>query len=74
MKDTQTAQFSENRIAHLFKPGTYAINDNVGFYTSVQGLGLNPTDVTGVSYDWVRGEWSLSRDLEVNYMVMAVRR
>jgi 2-polyprenyl-3-methyl-5-hydroxy-6-metoxy-1,4-benzoquinol methylase len=30
--------------------------------------------MTGVSYDWVRGEWSLSRDLEVNYMVMAVRR
>jgi 2-polyprenyl-6-hydroxyphenyl methylase/3-demethylubiquinone-9 3-methyltransferase len=36
--------------------------------------GLNPTAMTGVSYDWVRGEWSLSRDLEVNYMVMAVRR
>jgi 2-polyprenyl-6-hydroxyphenyl methylase/3-demethylubiquinone-9 3-methyltransferase len=36
--------------------------------------GLNPTDMTGVSYDWIRGEWSLSRDLEVNYMVMAVRR
>jgi 2-polyprenyl-6-hydroxyphenyl methylase/3-demethylubiquinone-9 3-methyltransferase len=36
--------------------------------------GLNPTAMTGVSYDWVREEWSLSRDLEVNYMVMAVRR
>jgi 2-polyprenyl-6-hydroxyphenyl methylase/3-demethylubiquinone-9 3-methyltransferase len=36
--------------------------------------GLDPTNMTGVSYDWVRGEWSLSRDLEVNYMVMAVRR
>jgi hypothetical protein len=46
MKDTQTAQFSENRVAHLFKPGTYAVFDNVGFYTSVAGLGLNPTDVT----------------------------
>ena len=46
LKDTQTAQFSENRVAHLFKPGTYAIHDNVGFYTSVAGLGLNPTDVT----------------------------
>src|SRR5258706_579782 len=46
MKDTQTAQFSENRVAHLFKPGTYAVFDNVGFYTSVAGLGINPTDVT----------------------------
>ncbi len=36
--------------------------------------GLNPTDMTGVSYDWMRGEWSLSRDLEINYMLMAVRQ
>jgi 2-polyprenyl-6-hydroxyphenyl methylase/3-demethylubiquinone-9 3-methyltransferase len=35
---------------------------------------LNPTDMTGVSYDWIRGEWSLSRDLEVNYMITAVRQ
>ena len=46
LKDTQTAQFSENRVAHLFKPGSYTVNDNVGFYTSVAGLGLNPGDVT----------------------------
>ncbi len=46
MKDTQTAQFSENRVADLFKPGTYAVEDNVGFYTSVAGLGQNPDDVT----------------------------
>jgi 2-polyprenyl-6-hydroxyphenyl methylase/3-demethylubiquinone-9 3-methyltransferase len=36
--------------------------------------GLNPIDMTGVGYDWICGEWSLSRDLEVNYMVMAVRQ
>jgi 2-polyprenyl-6-hydroxyphenyl methylase/3-demethylubiquinone-9 3-methyltransferase len=35
--------------------------------------GLNPTEMTGVTYDLIRGEWSLSRDLEVNYMVTAVR-
>ena len=46
LKDTQTAQFSENRRAHLFKPGSYNVSDNVGFYTSVAGLGLNPGDVT----------------------------
>ncbi|MCZ4102987.1 MULTISPECIES: chitobiase/beta-hexosaminidase C-terminal domain-containing protein [Streptomyces] len=46
MKDTNTAQFSSNRVAQLFKPGTYAVNDNVGFYTSVAGLGQNPDDVT----------------------------
>lgn len=36
--------------------------------------GLNPTEMTGVSYDWITREWSLSRDLEVNYMVVAVRQ
>ncbi|WP_328460940.1 hypothetical protein [Streptomyces sp. NBC_00448] len=46
MKDTQTAQFSENRVADLFKPGSYSVEDNVGFYTSVAGLGQNPDDVT----------------------------
>jgi hypothetical protein len=45
MKDTLSAQFSENRVADLFKPGTYTVNDNVGFYTSVAGLGQNPGDV-----------------------------
>ncbi|WP_275291058.1 hypothetical protein [Amycolatopsis sp. La24] len=44
-KDTQTAQFGSGRVAHLFKPGSYAVHDNVGFYTSVAGLGQNPDDV-----------------------------
>ncbi|GAB3136022.1 chitobiase/beta-hexosaminidase C-terminal domain-containing protein [Amycolatopsis stemonae] len=44
-KDTQTAQFAERRVAHLFKPGTYNVHDNVGFYTSVAGLGQNPGGV-----------------------------
>jgi hypothetical protein len=44
-KDTQTAQFSEGRVAHLFKPGAYGVHDNVGYYTSVAGLGKNPDDV-----------------------------
>jgi len=35
--------------------------------------GLNPTKMTGISYDWIRGKWSLSRDLDINYMVTAVR-
>ncbi|WP_405591736.1 chitobiase/beta-hexosaminidase C-terminal domain-containing protein [Streptomyces sp. NBC_01190] len=46
MKDTNTAQFSENRVADLYKPGTYNVEDNVGFYTSVAGLGQSPDQVT----------------------------
>jgi len=36
--------------------------------------GLNPTGLAGVGYDWSCSKWSLSRNLEVNYMVVAVRR
>ncbi|MCI2416827.1 hypothetical protein MOQ72_05270 [Saccharopolyspora sp. K220] len=45
-KDTQTDQFAEERVAQLFKPGTYTNTANVGYYTSVAGLGQNPGDVT----------------------------
>jgi carbohydrate binding protein with CBM56 domain/chitobiase/beta-hexosaminidase-like protein len=44
-KDTLTAQFADRRVAHLFKPGTYNVHDDVGFYTSVAGLGQNPGGV-----------------------------
>ncbi|WP_434453021.1 chitobiase/beta-hexosaminidase C-terminal domain-containing protein [Lentzea sp. E54] len=45
-KDTLTAQMAPRRVAHLFKPGTYnGIHDDVGYYTSVSGLGRNPGDV-----------------------------
>jgi hypothetical protein len=39
-------QFGTQRFAELYKPGTYSVEDNVGYYTSVQGLGQNPDDVT----------------------------
>jgi 2-polyprenyl-6-hydroxyphenyl methylase/3-demethylubiquinone-9 3-methyltransferase len=35
--------------------------------------GFQVTQLAGVSYDLARGEWSLSRNLDVNYMVMAAR-
>ncbi|MEV4517010.1 chitobiase/beta-hexosaminidase C-terminal domain-containing protein, partial [Dactylosporangium sp. NPDC049525] len=44
-KSTQTAQMGNGRVAHLFKPGAYTVHDDVGFYTSVSGLGQNPGDV-----------------------------
>ncbi|WP_447001944.1 chitobiase/beta-hexosaminidase C-terminal domain-containing protein [Saccharothrix isguenensis] len=44
-KDTITAQMANRRVAHLFKPGSYSVHDDVGYYTSVAGLGRNPGDV-----------------------------
>jgi hypothetical protein len=39
-------QFGTQRYAELFDPGTYnGVEDNVGYYVSVQGLGQNPDDV-----------------------------
>jgi len=38
-------QFSEHRYAFLFKPGSYAVDVPVGYYTQVLGLGEDPTDV-----------------------------
>jgi hypothetical protein len=56
----QTNQFGSQRYAVLFKPGTYSADVNVGFYTQVAGLGLNPDDVTingavHAEADWFQG-------------------
>ncbi len=42
----ESNQFGDDRYALMFKPGTYDVNVDVGFYTEVLGLGLNPTDTT----------------------------
>ncbi|PBC71751.1 F5/8 type C domain-containing protein [Streptomyces sp. TLI_235] len=43
----ESNQFGSERYALLFKPGTYSnINAQIGFYTSIAGLGLNPDDTT----------------------------
>ncbi|MEV6508374.1 discoidin domain-containing protein [Streptomyces sp. NPDC051642] len=42
----ESNQFGTDRYQFLMKPGTYnGINAQVGFYTSISGLGLNPDDV-----------------------------
>ena len=41
-----TAQFNTVRHAFLFKPGAYTVDVQVGYYTTVAGLGLSPDDVT----------------------------
>ena len=39
-------QFSTNRYAVLFMPGTYNVEAPIGFYESIAGLGETPNDVT----------------------------
>ncbi|HZE40518.1 MAG TPA: hypothetical protein VE172_17080, partial [Stackebrandtia sp.] len=54
----ETNQFGANRFALLFKPGTYNIDANVGFYTQVLGLGLSPDDVTINGAVHAEADWS----------------
>ncbi|MGW2121405.1 coagulation factor 5/8 type domain-containing protein [Streptomyces sp. NPDC001758] len=43
----ESAQFGTGRCQLLFKPGTYhGLNAQLGFYTSISGLGLSPDDTT----------------------------
>ena len=44
------------------------------FVLGLRRNGLRATRLAGLSYDLRTGEWSLSRDLSVNYMVIAVKR
>jgi hypothetical protein len=41
-----SAQFNTVRHAFLFKPGGYNVDVQVGYYTTVAGLGFSPDDVT----------------------------
>lgn len=43
-RGSDNGQFAETRAAIYFKPGTYEVKVNEGYYTSVSGLGLLPTD------------------------------
>jgi hypothetical protein len=49
-------QFSDKRYAFLFKPGAYAVDAPVGYYTQVMGLGEVPSDVTFQSAKGVYSE------------------
>ena len=58
---SSTAQFGTQRFVFLFKPGTYGtLFANLGFYTSITGLGLNPDDVSFPKGDMnVDSGWNL---------------
>ncbi|MFJ4850479.1 RICIN domain-containing protein [Streptomyces sp. NPDC088733] len=72
----ESNQFGSQRYALLFKPGSYNVDANVGFYTQVAGLGLSPDDVTingavHAEADWFQGNatqnfWRSAENLSVN--------
>ncbi|WP_037843768.1 hypothetical protein [Streptomyces sp. NRRL F-5126] len=50
-------QFGTERYALAFKPGTYNVEVNVGFYTHVLGLGDSPEDVVINGHVTVDAQW-----------------
>jgi F5/8 type C domain len=72
----QSNQFGAQRFALLFKPGSYSgFNAQIGFYTSIMGLGQNPDQVQihgeiTVDAGWNAGNatqnfWRSASDMEV---------
>jgi hypothetical protein len=56
-KIQQSNQFGTERYALAFKPGTYNVDVNVGFYTHVLGLGESPDDVVIKGHVTVDAQW-----------------
>jgi len=42
MEPANNGEFSDFRYAVLFEPGTHNVNVDVGYYTTVHGLGKTP--------------------------------
>ncbi|MBA2286320.1 MAG: coagulation factor 5/8 type domain-containing protein [Ktedonobacteraceae bacterium] len=59
-KQQETNQFGTNRYALFFKPGTYSVSVNLGFYMQALGLGFLPDAVNingsvSVNAGWMQG-------------------
>ncbi|MFE3251999.1 discoidin domain-containing protein [Streptomyces sp. NPDC059209] len=76
-RQQESAQFGTGRYQLLFKPGTYNnLNAQLGFYTSISGLGLKPddTNINGdvtVDAGWFNGNatqnfWRSAENLALN--------
>jgi hypothetical protein len=78
----ESNQFGAERYALLFKPGSYDVHANIGFYTSIAGLGQNPDDVNilqnvVVDAGWFGGNatcnfWRSAENLKSTYVRWAV--
>ncbi|GHG50396.1 MULTISPECIES: RICIN domain-containing protein [Amycolatopsis] len=60
-------QFGGQRYAVMFKPGTYANDVNVGFYTQVLGLGLSPDAVNVNGAVHVEADWFPPQNATQNF-------
>ncbi len=57
-RQQERAHFTDARHAILFRPGHYAVDVNVGFFTQVAGLGRLPGDVTITGHVHAEADWA----------------
>ena len=55
--EQDAAQFGTARYAYFFKPGQYALDVQVGFYTQAVGLGQSPDDVVITGAVRAKADW-----------------
>ncbi|CAJ2506450.1 Uu.00g005800.m01.CDS01 [Anthostomella pinea] len=66
-KQMEANEFGGERYALLFKPGTYNVTFDVGFYTQVAGLGQNPDDVLISGGVNVPADWMPNKNATCNF-------
>ncbi|KAI1147376.1 hypothetical protein F4825DRAFT_151539 [Nemania diffusa] len=66
-KQMEANEFGTERYALLFKPGTYNLLFDVGFYTQVAGLGKSPDDVLIEGGVNVPAYWMPHRNATCNF-------
>ncbi|KAI0125817.1 hypothetical protein BJ170DRAFT_632684 [Xylariales sp. AK1849] len=66
-KQMESNEFGAQRYALLFKPGVYPVLFDVGFYTSIAGLGQNPDDVIITGGANVPAYWMPNRNATCNF-------
>jgi CubicO group peptidase (beta-lactamase class C family) len=60
-------QFGSERYAYLFKPGTYNLDVQVGFYMQVLGLGRSPDDVAITGAVRSKANWMARHNATCNF-------
>jgi len=77
LKALATAKFGAEYVLRWLPPGTHDWRKFVKPSELTAGLrhgGLAVTELVGMSYDLFTDTWRASKDLDVNYMALAVRR
>jgi hypothetical protein len=65
--EQDSAQFGAKRYAYFFKPGHYALDVKIGFYTQALGLGRSPDDVVITGALRAKADWLGNNNATCNF-------